>query len=127
VYDGEQEKNGFREEQSMTIVHTIQGSRILVAIHGDLDLPTAAPLREALDELLDRYRDKGLVLDLSEVNFIDSSGLGVILGRYKRMTGRPLSLIGVRPNVRAVLELAGITAIIPVADAIRQTAKDQHA
>ncbi len=113
-------------EPSMTIVHTIQGNRILVAIHGDLDLPTAAPLREALDELLDRYRDKGLVLDLSEVSFIDSSGIGVVLGRYKRMAGRSLSLTGVRPNVRGVLELAGITAIIPMSDAIRQSTKDQH-
>ncbi|WP_053960646.1 STAS domain-containing protein [Sulfobacillus thermosulfidooxidans] len=110
----------------MTIVHTIQGNRILVAIHGDLDLTTAAPLREALDELLDRYREKALVLDLSEVEFIDSSGLGVILGRYRRMGNRTLSLVGVRPSVKAVLELAGITAIISVTDAVKPAVKDQH-
>ncbi|OLZ12314.1 STAS domain-containing protein [Sulfobacillus thermosulfidooxidans] len=110
----------------MTIVHTIQGNRILVAIHGDLDLTTAAPLREALDELLDRYREKALVLDLSEVEFIDSSGLGVILGRYRRMGNRPLSLVGVKPSVKAVLELAGITAIISVTEAFKPAVKDQH-
>ncbi len=113
----------------MTIVHTIQGNKILVALQGDLDLTAAPPLREALDELLDRYREKALVLDLSEVHFIDSSGLGVILGRYRKMAGRPLSLIGVRRSVRAVLELAGITAIVSVTDITRPTIKeikDQH-
>ncbi len=100
----------------MTIVHSIQGSRILVAVKGDLDLTTAAPLREALDELLDRYADKSLTLDLSDVDFVDSSGLGVILGRYRRMGKRILALTGVRPGVKAVLELAGITTILPVAD-----------
>ncbi len=111
----------------MTIVHTIQGSRILVAVNGDLDLTSAAPLRDALDELIDRYREKSLVLDLADVDFIDSSGLGVILGRFRRMSGRPLSLVGVRPAVKAVLELAGITSILPVADAVRPPVKDQRA
>lgn len=100
----------------MTIVHTIQGERLVVGIKGDLDLKTAEPLREALDRLIARLAPKELILDLAEVEFVDSSGLGVILGRYKRLsaTGRTLSLTGVRPSIRAVLDLAGISAIIPV-------------
>ncbi|AUW93624.1 MAG: anti-sigma factor antagonist [Sulfobacillus thermosulfidooxidans] len=110
----------------MTIVHTVQGRRILVAVNGDLDLTSAAPLRDALDELLERYRDKALVLDLSDVEFIDSSGLGVILGRFRKMGDRPFSLVGVRPSVKAVLELAGITDLLPVTDATRSVVKDQR-
>jgi stage II sporulation protein AA (anti-sigma F factor antagonist) len=79
----------------MTIMHSIHGNRILVAVNGDLDLTTAPPLREALDGLLDRYPDKSLAMDLTDVDFVDSSGLGVILGRYRRMNGRILSLTGV--------------------------------
>lgn len=102
----------------MTIIHTIQGNKVTVAVNGDLDLKTAGPLRESLDSLVERYRDKHLVLDLAEVDFIDSSGLGVILGRYRKLKsqGRALTLVGVKPGVRAVLELAGITTIISVAD-----------
>lgn len=102
----------------MTIVHAVQGSRITVAINGDLDLKTAEPLRDALDQLIERYKDKQLVLDLAEVDFIDSSGLGVILGRYRRLAaqGRTLSLVGVKPGVRIVFDMAGIPSIISVSD-----------
>ncbi len=105
----------------MTIVHTVQSTAIRVAVKGDLDLKTADPLREALDKLTDRYRDKNLVLDLSEVDFVDSSGLGVILGRYRRLApqSRTISLCGVRPSVKAVFELAGIDSIINVTDYVR--------
>lgn len=103
-------------EAIMTIVHAVQGQYVRVAIRGDLDLKTADPLRDALDKLIDRYLDKDLVLDLADVDFIDSSGLGVILGRYRRLAAqnRTLSLQGVKPAVGAVLELAGIDAIINV-------------
>lgn len=104
----------------MTIVHAVQGSYIRVALRGDLDLKTANPLRDALDKLIDRYRDRNLLLDLSEVGFVDSSGLGVILGRYRRLTGegRTITLTGVRPSVHAVLELAGIGSIINITELV---------
>ncbi|MHB1610144.1 MAG: STAS domain-containing protein [Sulfobacillus sp.] len=100
----------------MTILHSVQGTRIVVAINGDLDLKTAGPLRDTLDTLIDRYPDKHLILDLAEVGFIDSSGLGVILGRYRRLgqNQRTLTLSGVKPSVRTVLDLAGILSIITV-------------
>lgn len=105
----------------MTFVHAIQGNHVIVGIKGDLDLKTAPPLREALDKLIDRYRDKSLVIDLSEVDFVDSSGLGVILGRYRRLASqsRTISLHGVRPSVRAVLELAGVDSIMTITDYTR--------
>ncbi|MCY0881570.1 MAG: anti-sigma factor antagonist [Firmicutes bacterium] len=103
----------------MTIVHTVQANRIMVAIHGDLDMKTADPLRDALDALLERYPGKGLQLDLASVEFIDSSGLGVILGRYRKLKEQGLCVLltGVRPTVRHVLEVAGIPSIMAVSEA----------
>lgn len=105
----------------MTIVHAVQGNYVLVGLKGDMDLKTADPLREALDKLIDRYRNKNLVLDLGDVDFVDSSGLGVILGRYRRLQGqgRTISLQGVKPSVKVVLELAGIDSIINVSESQR--------
>lgn len=100
----------------MTIVHLLDGNRLILALSGDLDLTTADALAEALDDILNHYPQKEVALDLGEVDFIDSSGLGVILGRYRRLSrqGRALSLVSVRPQVRAVFEIAGIPAIMPV-------------
>jgi stage II sporulation protein AA (anti-sigma F factor antagonist) len=105
----------------MTIMHSIQDHQVRVVLKGDLDLKTADPLREALDRLCERYRDRNIVLDLGEVDFVDSSGLGVILGRYRRLEsqGRTIALSGVKPSVRTVLELAGIDSIITIVDAGR--------
>ncbi len=102
----------------MTIVHLPEPTRVRVAITGDLDLTTADSLRERLDDLIVRYPDKDLILDLKDVPFIDSSGLGVILGRYRRLQdrGRRMGLIGVRANVRSVLEVAGVSRIISVGE-----------
>jgi len=101
----------------MTIIHMLDGNRLLLGLNGDLDLTTADALAQALDDLLNRYPQDEVALDLGEVNFIDSSGLGVILGRYRRLSrqGRHLSLVAVRPGVRVVLEIAGIPSLIPVA------------
>ncbi|MCY0877639.1 MAG: anti-sigma factor antagonist [Firmicutes bacterium] len=102
----------------MTIIHSVHRQSVHVRIKGDLDLKTADALRESLDQLIDRYRDKDLVLDLEDVAFMDSSGLGVILGRYRRLAqqGRRLRLEGVRPAVKVVLELAGIDSIMSISD-----------
>jgi stage II sporulation protein AA (anti-sigma F factor antagonist) len=102
----------------MTIIHSVHRQYVHVRIKGDLDLKTAEPLRDSLDQLIDRYGDKDLVLDLEDVPFIDSSGLGVILGRYRRLTqqNRSLRLEGVRPSVKVVLELAGIDSIISIGE-----------
>ncbi len=105
----------------MTIMHSVQGRVVRVVLKGDLDLKTADPLRDALNKLLDRYRDCDLLLDLSEVQFVDSSGLGVLLGRYRRLSaqGRGMSLVGVRPGVKTILELAGIDSIMKVNQSVR--------
>lgn len=89
-----------------------------VAIAGELDLRVADKLRTELDELINRNPGKDLVLDFSNVNFIDSSGLGVLLGRYKKIhpSGTKIYINDVQPQVKRVLELSGIMRLIKVTD-----------
>ncbi|WP_035270450.1 STAS domain-containing protein [Desulfitibacter alkalitolerans] len=95
--------------------------RILVNVAGELDLKVADKLRTKLDELISENPGKELVLDFSNVNFIDSSGLGVLLGRYKKMltSGTKIYIKNVQPQVKRVLELSGITRLINVTDQYR--------
>ncbi len=91
---------------------------IFVKIYGELDLKIADDLRIELDETINESDKKLLILDFAEVNFIDSSGLGVILGRYKRFNAREgkIVIINPIPSVRRVLELSGIMNVIEVKD-----------
>lgn len=92
------------------------GSTLRVLVSGELDMKVADKFRRALDAGLNRYPESDLLLDLSGVGFIDSSGLGVILGRYKRVIkeGRVIAICGAQPQVQRILELSGIMKIIGV-------------
>lgn len=89
---------------------------LLVRLAGELDLGVADKLRLALDKQLSEKRVKYLVLNLSRVTFVDSSGLGVILGRYKRLSpeGGKVVLVGAQPQVKRILELSGLLQIMDV-------------
>jgi stage II sporulation protein AA (anti-sigma F factor antagonist) len=94
----------------------IKNDTLIVRISGDLDLVIAKEFRDTVDKILLDKSLKNLILDISEVNFIDSSGLGAILGRYKilQQRGGKMSIWGAKPSVYRILDLSGIMKIIPV-------------
>ena len=89
---------------------------LLVRLTGELDQCTASGIRRDLDQLLSDARVRHLVLDLGGMPFMDSSGLGVILGRYRtlQLRGGSVSLMHLSPQVRRVYDLSGMAKIIPV-------------
>jgi len=101
------------------------GDILVVRARGELDLDTSREFRLRVDADLDRFGSRDLVLDLAGVTFLDSSGLGAILGRYKKVAenGGRLALAGFAPHVGRLLELSGIMRIVgsypTVEDALR--------
>lgn len=87
---------------------------LVVRLKGEIDLSVCDTLRNELDHLLSIYKTPHLVFDLGEVNFIDSSGLGVILGRYRKLTeqGKRLAVMGLQPQVKRAFELSGLLRIM---------------
>lgn len=92
------------------------GSELTVKISGEIDHHTARPLRQKIDEALYYYRSPKVALDLSDVAFMDSSGLGLILGRFTlaRELGGELRVINPNESVSKVLELAGTGRLIKI-------------
>ncbi len=90
---------------------------LVVSVVGDLDMVVAKEFRETVDSYLFNHQwIKHLMVDLSGVNFMDSSGLGVILGRYKLMRNRggQMALCGVNDGVYRVLELSGVKKLMVI-------------
>ena len=88
---------------------------------GDLDMATAKQVKEQVETILySRLGVKDLVVHLEHVRFIDSSGLGMLIGCYKYMRGRDgrMMLSGASPSVYRMLELSGMKKLMPV---LRQT------
>ncbi len=86
-----------------------------VHLVGELDLSTAPLLREGLRRLLaDGSGD--VTLDMSRLDFIDSTGLSVLVGAYKRARehGRGMVLRSPQPSARKVLEISGLDTVFPI-------------
>jgi len=89
-----------------------------VAVRGEVDVYTAPQLRECLYDVI-RKGGTRVVLDLTEMTFIDSTGLGVIVGSLKRLreAGGDLVLKAPSRSTRKVLEITGLTRILEIIDA----------
>ncbi|HMI26363.1 MAG TPA: STAS domain-containing protein [Streptosporangiaceae bacterium] len=88
---------------------------VIAAVTGEIDLSTVAPLRERLYELADSGGT--LIIDLNRVTFIDSAGLGALVGTARRAAehGGSLHAVCARPQTRKLLWLTGVDRRIPLA------------
>lgn len=92
------------------------GNELIITPEGEIDHHSARPLRRKIDEMLYYYRPKNVALNLSEIAFMDSSGLGLILGRFTlaRELGGVLRVIDPSESVRKILDLAGTSRLIRI-------------
>ena len=93
---------------------------VVLAPFGDLDVRSAGPLRDALDELAAEDVRDPVVLDLAGSDFIDSSALGVLVGTLKKLeaAGRRLAVVSTKPHLVKILRITRLSDVIPVGDSV---------
>lgn len=86
---------------------------LIARVSGELDMLSADNFRQEIDIAMEKNCSNNLILNLEGVNFIDSSGLGVILGRYKKVSlrGGRMAIVGAPVQVKRILELSGVLGI----------------
>ena len=87
---------------------------LVVKIIEEIDHHTTEKIRRKIDNEINRNMPRKVILDFNKVSFMDSAGIGMIIGRYKmiKMLGGELEIENATRNVRKVLEMSGITKII---------------
>ncbi len=104
------------QTQTARVSVSMGGNDMLCSIHGDIDHHNARVIRMQIDDELYKQRPKKLTLDLSRVEFMDSSGLGLILGRFNKASeiGTEFTLLNPADSVRKILDVAGIARMIKI-------------
>ena len=94
----------------MSIQINVTGEVVTAYLVGELDHHTAKEMRETIDDAVELNMPTLLVLDFSNISFMDSSGIGLVMGRYRNLakTGAELHIVGTSPQIYKVLKLAGI-------------------
>jgi anti-sigma B factor antagonist len=106
-------------ELSVTVRH--ERAVAIVEVTGDIDLTTVAELRERLFALADQGQP--LIIDLNRVTFIDSAGLGVLIGAARRAGehGGSLHAVCSQPQPRKLLWMTGVDRRIPLSATVDET------
>lgn len=101
----------------LRLTTSTQDAWTILSVAGELDLHTSPQLKEALSEVLDQG-SAHIALDLSQVPFMDSSCLGVIVGGLKRAreNGGELALMSLQPSPAKVIALTGLDGVFRLVD-----------
>lgn len=91
-------------------------NNLLVQLTGELDHHSSENIRDKIDQQYFDQRIKNIILDLRGLTFMDSSGIGLIMGRYKNCKERSglLTIVSDSPYVQKILRMAGLLKIINI-------------
>ncbi len=97
----------------------------VLAVKGEIDVYSAPRLRERLVELVSEGH-RQIVVDLEGVDFLDSTGLGVLVGGLKRLrtNGGDLALVCTQPRILKVFEITGLTTVFSIATSVDEATED---
>jgi len=100
----------------MQIKHYIEEKVLVVELTEEIDHHNSEKIRTRLDYEIQRFMPKKVILDLENVKFMDSAGIGLIIGRYKitKSYGGELEIKNVSNKIKMIFEMAGIEKIITI-------------
>lgn len=107
---------------------TIVGKYRALVIKPDeeLDESNAAQIRQEADKLIRKTGIKNVLFDMRRVSFMDSSGIGVIMGRYRTVCtlGGAVAVFGMSHNIRRIIEMSGVRDLVLITDKLHQALEE---
>ena len=99
----------------MNIKSRVYNNTIYIMLIGELDEYSATYTRNTIDHLFDMSNFNQVIIDLSELEFMDSTGIGVLIGRYKRMKSSNIPIYICNPNnhIEKIFKMTGLYEIMP--------------
>lgn len=110
----------------MNINFKKEKNTLFVDFNGELDHHNAKNVRERIDSYYNEEGFKNIVINLEGLNFMDSSGIGLVMGRYKLVNqiGGKLFLTNVNSRVRKILNMSGVNKIVKIYEDEKEVYKE---
>ena len=91
---------------------------LLIKITEEIDHHSTERIRRKADNEITRYMPRKVIFDFDKVSFMDSAGIGMIIGRYKtaNLLGGTVEMKNVKPSIKKIFEMSGVLKLIPVID-----------
>lgn len=99
---------------------------LVISLKGELDHHTARQVREYIDRILEDPIVKNIIMDIKGLKFMDSSGIGVLIGRYKIISkrGGKIGIININSHIDRIFQVFGIYKLVKVYDQLDQALTD---
>jgi stage II sporulation protein AA (anti-sigma F factor antagonist) len=97
------------------VKYKLQSDQLIIELIGDVDEHYASTIRNDIDALAQNYHPRRVIFDFANVSFVDSTGIGLIFGRYKKLSARNIELVlkNVSSQVDRVFRTSGIYSVCP--------------
>ena len=100
----------------MNVKYKKEDKLLVFKIEEEIDHHSVEKIRKRADYEIQVHIPKKVIVDFSNVTFMDSSGIGMLIGRYKlvSMFGGKMSMVNVKPAIKKVFEMSGVLKLIPI-------------
>ena len=99
----------------MNSVFLQKDKTLLVEITEEIDHHSTEKMRRLIDDDITRYMPRKVIFDFDSVTFMDSAGIGLIMGRYKKVMDKgDITIVGVRESVKRILLISGLHKIVNI-------------
>ena len=104
-----------KKGEFMESIYQKKDKRLIFEISEDIDECVVQKIRRRLDNEIERYMPKEVIFDFNKVSFMDSAGIGLIMGRYKKVMDKgDITIVGVRESVKRILLISGLHKIVNI-------------
>jgi len=125
MMQGGTKKTGNKFTGEEDAIYEVYQRCLIIKLKGELDHHNAVRIREEADKLIDRKNIKHIIFDFTETTFMDSAGIGVIMGRYRKVIfiGGKIAVAGVNMAVDRIFKISGLYKIIDKFDSVEAALK----
>ena len=109
----------------MDVILLERNKNLIVKINGEIDQHNSEDIRERIDKAYERSRCRHMIFDFSGVAFMDSSGIGLLIGRYKKVSGRngTVAIANMNRDLGRIYNISGLKKIISSFESLDQAEK----